>query len=145
MTCSFPQSQMESDVKLGDKQIFTHKARVHPYPIHPGDRYTGHNFQFFVDCQLPDDLQAIPHDVTDVALDISIAAGQLQTIDSQGVPSNTTLHFSTNDLKLNITRPKSEFSEFAVCLSPLLYDEQRIPLWKLVEWRLSMADLGIER
>jgi len=140
--CHFPEFPSQQEDSL--LEVYDVKARVHPYPIHPGDRAQGHNFQFFVDCEIPEHMQDRADELADVRIDVALAAGELERQDEAGNKVNSTMIISTSDVRLNITRPMEKV-EFAVCLSPMDFEEGEIPLWQMLEWRTSLADLGVER
>ena len=92
-------------------------------------------------------MQNRAHQVRDVTLEILLGAGTLTVAAHKDYlkDANTTLFIGKSGIELSITPPMPEYSEFAVCLSPLTYDDTAIPLWRLLEWRIYLADIGIER
>jgi hypothetical protein len=120
-------------------------ARIHPFELHPGDRTTGHGFVFYVDCQLPDSLQSTPHDLPEITLSLEMEMGTLTTPTLPDFQVPLLFKIGTKNVPLELTPPMKEKTEFAVCLSPLTYTWQDLPLWNLIEWRIHYAKLGVER
>lgn len=124
------------------------RARIHPFDLHPGDRATGHGFVFYVDCQIPDALQdtksatAIKEGVT---MSFEMNMGTLITPTLHDFQRNLSFIIGNENVPLSITPPMEEKVEFAVCLSPLTFGWQDVPLWSLIEWRMHSAKLGIDR
>ena len=125
----------------------TTTAVIHEYGTHPGDRTVGHSFPFYVECELPKTLQdeADAKAVREIKIDLVFAGGQVEveTIGSQHL--NVTIIAHKKDLHVDVTLPMPVRSEFAVCLSPMWFDNGELPLWRLLEWRQHMANIGIER
>jgi hypothetical protein len=120
-------------------------ARIHPFELHPGDRFTGHGFVFYVDCQLPEPLQATPHNTGPISLAYVMDMGILTVPTLPEYEQPLLLRVGNMDVPIKLTPPMEEKSEFAVCLSPLTWTWEDIPLWQLIEWRMHYAKLGIER
>lgn len=120
-------------------------GRIHPFDLHPGDRTTGHGFVFYVDCQVPLALQATPHSVGEVSMAFTMDLGNLRVPTLPNYEQSITLRVGNTDVPIQLTPPMEEKSEFAICLSPLTWSWEDIPLWQLIEWRLHYSKLGVER
>lgn len=120
-------------------------GRIHPFDLHPGDRTTGHGFVFYVDCQVPLALQATPHSVGEVSMAFTMDLGNLRVPTLPNYEQSITLRVGNADVPIQLTPPMEEKSEFAICLSPLTWSWEDIPLWQLIEWRLHYSKLGVER
>lgn len=134
---------MSARCTFGDAAPIT--ARIHPFDLHPGDRTTGHGFVFYVDCQLPDSLQATPHNIGEVSLAYVMDMGILTTPTLPEYQQALLLRVGNTEVPIELTPPMKEKSEFAICLSPLTWSWEDIPLWQLIEWRMHYAKLGVER
>lgn len=135
--CSFgADDEMEASIVNG---------RIHPFDLHPGDRSTGHGFVFYVDCQLPDNLQETPHDLPEITLAFVMDMGKFHVPTLPDFEQPLRMRVGNTDVPIEITPPMKEKSEFAVCLSPLTFTWQDIPIWQLIEWRMHYAKLGVER
>lgn len=138
-----PEKYMSATCTFGQYEAVT--ARIHPFDLHPGDRTTGHGFVFYVDCQLPEPLQATPHNIGEVSLAYVMDIGILTVPTLPEYHQPIRLRVGNMEVPLELTPPMVEKSEFAVCLSPLTWSWEDIPLWQLVEWRMHYAKLGVER
>lgn len=123
------------------------KGKVHSYPNHPGDRYIGHSFAFWVDCQLPEHLQDRKDDLGRITMDVAFNAGTLTVPTHKDYldEANRSLILTATALNLTVTPPKSPHVELAVCVTPTAYGLEPLPLHRLLEWRLYLADVGVER
>lgn len=134
---------MSAACNFGDHDPVT--ARIHPFDLHPGDRTTGHGFVFYVDCQLPEPLQSTPHDIGEVSMALVMGMGILTVPTLPEYQQPILLRVGNADVPIKLTPPMAEKSEFAICLSPLTWSWEDIPLWQLAEWRLHYSKLGVER
>lgn len=137
---------MSAACGFGDGEEYeTVPARIHPFDLHPGDRTTGHGFVFYVDCQLPDKLQETPHKLPEITLAFVMDMGAFNVPTLPDYKQPLRLRVGNTEVPIELTPPMKEKSEFAVCLSPLTWTWQDIPLWQLIEWRMHYAKLGVER
>lgn len=120
-------------------------AVVHTYGLHPGDRYTEDNFPFTVECEIPPILQSDPQSIRQIGMDIRFDGGMLNTSVYKGEEHPITVVAAKRNLRVDITPPMEPKTEFAVCLSPIQFDPDTITLWRLLEWRQHMLNIGVER
>lgn len=139
--CRFP----DASSTTAEEHYTLTPGHIHAWPVHPDDRKVGHDFAFYVECELPQAMQASPHQVRELTLALTMQAGTLHTDTVKGKGENITMMVGKSDIPVAVTPPMTERSEFAVCLSPLTYSLQGAPLWSMLEWRLYMADIGVER
>lgn len=148
-SCRFPNHDTPLDVgRTGGiyrTPYLTTPGVLHTHQTHPGDRKIGHDFVFFIDCELPPSLQQHPEKLGDVTLSVAMEVGILDTPTLKGMRENITVIVGNDDIPLKLYQPAAERSEFAVCLSALTYTLENAPLWHLLEWRMYMQDIGVDR
>lgn len=110
-----------------------------------GDRYTGHSFPFQVECQVPPELLHIVHEIRHIKMDIRFDGGGVHVDTFPNEAENTTVVAIKKNLPVTITPPMNERSEFAVCVSPINFEMDEVTIWKLLEWRQHMLNIGVER
>ena len=120
-------------------------AVVHTYGLKPDDRYTGHNFPFTVECELPASLQSDPHSVRQIGMDVRFEGGMLKTPVYEGQDHPVNVIAVKRNLRVDVTPPMQPKTEFAVCLSPIQFDHDTVTLWRLLEWRQHLHNMGVER
>lgn len=78
-------------------------------------------------------------------MDVIFLGGQVEVENIEGTARNVSIVAQKRDLTVEITPPMPEKSELTVCLSPMYFDDEKLPLRRLLEWRQHMANLGVER
>jgi hypothetical protein len=71
--------------------------------------------------------------------------GLLDTPTLKGMRENITVIVGNEDIPLQLYKPPAKRSEFAVCLSALTYKLEDAPIWQLLEWRMYMRDIGVDK
>lgn len=147
--CKFPNpaplSTNERTAGVYRPAYLTSPGILHTHQTHPDDRKIGHDFVFFIDCELPQQLQSQPEQVHDVSLAVTMEVGILDTPTLKGMRENITVIVGNDDIPLQLYQPPKQRSEFAVCLSALTYSLEDAPLWHLLEWRMYMRDIGVDK
>ena len=127
-----------------DREIVV-AALIKAHGTHPGDRSVGHSFPFYAECEVPSELAVLPEDIRQISMDVIFLGGQVEVETIEGTARNVSIVAQKRDLTVEITPPMPEKSELAVCLSPMYFDDEKLPLRRLLEWRQHMANLGVER
>ena len=137
-SCAFTNPEQPRD-------IWRQTASIHTYAPHPLDQDVGHSFAISVECEVPTQLHSTAADIQNLTIDVSFDAGRLKTDTFEGEDHDVRVTATKRGIPVTVTPPMQIHSEIAVCAPPLDFRLTEERLWRLLEWRQHMLNVGIER